>query len=81
MPTPVKLGMLGASAIILSKDIYNNMLLCVVRILMKQTLSEWMDMAIKAKVDPLDFCPESGETNIDVRNRTREFLNSAISKV
>ena len=57
------------------------MLLCVVRILMKQTLSEWMEMAIKAKVDPLDFCPESGETNIDVRNRTREFLNSAISKV
>ena len=73
--------MLGASAIILSKDIDKNMLLCVVRILMKQTLSEWMDMAIKAKVDPLDFCPESGETNIDVRNRTREFLNSAISKV
>ena len=73
--------MLGASAIILSKDIDKNMLLCVVRILMKQTLSEWMEMAIKAKVDPLDFCPESGETNIDVRNRTREFLNSAISKV
>lgn len=44
-------------------------------------ISEWMEMAIKAKVDPLDFCPESGETNIDVRNRTREFLNSAISKV
>ena len=73
--------MLGANAIILSKDIDKNMLLCVVRILMKQTLSEWMEMAIKAKVDPLDFCPESGETNIDVRNRTREFLNSAISKV
>ena len=73
--------MLGASAIILSKDIDKNMLLYVVRILMKQTLSEWMEMAIKAKVDPLDFCPESGETNIDVRNRTREFLNSAISKV
>ena len=73
--------MLGASAIILSKDIDKNMLLCVVRILMKQTLSEWMEMAIKAKVDPLDFCPESGETNIDVRNRTREFLNSVISKV
>ena len=73
--------MLGASAIILSKDIDKNMLLCVVQILMKQTLSEWMEMANKAKVDPLDFCPESGETNIDVRNRTREFLNSAISKV
>ena len=40
-----------------------------------------MKIATKAKVDPLDFCPESGETNIDVRNRTREFLNSAISKV
>ena len=44
-------------------------------------IDEWIEMAIKAKVDPLDLPPESGETNVDVRNRTREFLKSAISKV
>ena len=36
MPRPLKRGILGASTIFLSKDIY--MLLCVVRIFMKQTL-------------------------------------------
>ena len=44
-------------------------------------IDKWIEMAIKAKVDPLDLPPESGETNVDVRNRTREFLKNAISKV
>ena len=44
-------------------------------------IDKWIEMAVKAKVDPLDLPPESGETNVDVRNRTREFLKSAISKV
>ena len=44
-------------------------------------IDKWIEMAIKAKVDPLDLPPESGETNIDVRNRTREFLKSVILKV
>merc|ERR1712156_489839 len=35
-----------------------------------------------AKVeDPIDFCPESVEKTVDLRNRAREFLKSLISKV
>ena len=44
-------------------------------------IDKWIEMAVKAKVDPLDFPPETGETNVDVRNRTREFLKNAVSKV
>jgi len=43
-------------------------------------LDQWVEMALKEKTDPLDFPPESGETNVEVRNRTREFLKNIISK-
>ena len=40
MPGPLKRGTVGASTLILSKDI-DKILLCEVQILMKQTLSRW----------------------------------------
>ena len=47
-------------------------------------ISEWIEMAKQANVqllDLLDYCPESGENYESVRNRTRVFLKSVISKV
>jgi len=45
-------------------------------------LHEFHEMVLKAKVDdPLEFCPESVENNVELRNRTREFLKMVISKI
>ena len=45
MPKPLKWGILGAGTRILSKDIHNY-ILCVVRILMKQTLEMSLGLAV-----------------------------------
>ena len=45
-------------------------------------VEDWIKKSIEAKVeDPIDFCPESVEKTVDLRNRAREFLKSLISKV
>ena len=54
MPRPLKRCILGASTIIIAKNI-DNMLLCVVQILMKQTLFKLVD-----------FLPSQPESSIKI---------------
>ena len=44
-------------------------------------ISDFVEMAKLANMNPYDFTPETGETDESLENRTRAFLKDAIEKV